>query len=73
MSDIFLAFSSVADPNQTFLQFDADPNQTFLQFDADPDPTTNFFPYLDNPMLQNGPLRLHLLFTSMRSGSCFSL
>ncbi len=31
-----------------------------FQFDADPDPvpTTHFFPDLDPPMLQNGPLRL---------------
>jgi hypothetical protein len=59
--------SSVADPhhlhtdlNPSF-HFDADPADAkpdlSFQFDADSHPTTQFFPDLDPPMLQNLPLR----------------
>jgi hypothetical protein len=50
------AFHFDADPDPTF-HSGADPDCTF-QSDGDPDPTSYFFPDLDPPMLQNGPLRL---------------
>jgi hypothetical protein len=55
------AFPFDADPDPTChsdADLDADPTVQFSA-DSDPgDPTTNFFPDLDTPMLQNGPLML---------------
>ncbi len=49
------------DLNPNF-HFDADPADAkpdpSFQFSANPHPTTQFFPDLDAPMLQNDPLRL---------------